>query len=627
MAQLEGPILILVDDDDVRLLCVDTIARQGLRTVTARDTADALAFIEYEEPELSIIELRSGVEDRMALLSALSRRASRPSPPILALVDASATELRVGARKAGVTDFLTKPIDAIEIDSRARSMIELQRLRAVSDSLRTDAERCHSIIDSLAEGVALVDDQDRLAVVNPMAAQIMGYTVDEMKGRLVFDLARDECGKKLMREEFQRLREGLAQRAEYELVRKDGTSVWVVTTATPLYEGGRYIGAAGTGLDITLRHSAEEALRRSESRLSLAIAAGNLGLWDWDLVTDTAYLSPEYMQSIGLDESQVPFARDWFTDRIHPDERESVWKTLDETLQGRTLHSSIEYRARHESGEYVWLRGLGQVVGRDRAGAPTRMIGVTVAITEQKRTEEQLRAAIVTRDSVLAVASHDLRNPLSAIHLSTTLLTARPADRERRKSRKQLDTILRSATFMRRLIDQLLDAATIEAGTFTLSCARVELQPLLDELFEEFQPLAARRRIQIIRHALASLPPVWCDAVRVREVLSNLIGNALKFVPDGGFIGVRVWRDGSDVHFEVSDNGPGISSAALEHLFQRFWTGSREGKGLGLYISKAIVEAHHGHISAESKLGAGSTFRFSIPVVADQQDLHSALHV
>ena len=633
MGEITGPTLVLVDDESVRSLCFEGLAREGFRAAVVHGAAEALALLAHEEVETFIVELPgpSG-EDRMAMLAALRQRVSRPPVSILAVTRMDATAVRRSAIDAGVTDFLTKPIDAIEIGCRVRSLVELGQLRALTRSLQKEVEtgtgRCRSIIDSLAVGVATLDAEDRLNLVSRRGAELLGYTADEMLGRPLIDFVKDERGKRLMREQLQRLREGEVLHTEYEVIRKDGAEMWVTTTGTPLFEGGRYAGVAGTSLDITSRHRAEEALRKSEERLSLAIEAAELGLWDWDLSTDTAYLSPQYARLLGLAESEIRSARAWFTDRIHPDDRESRWKTLDEHLQGKTPQSSIEYRARRESGEYVWLRGLGRVVDRNETGTPTRMIGFVIDISEQKQTEEQLHAAIVTRDNVLAIASHDLRNPLSAIHLNATLLTERPPDRERRKNRKQLEMILRSSAHMRRLVDHLLDAATIEAGTFALDGARSELKPLLDDLFEEFEPLAARSSIHLVRDVLGDLPPIWCDPTRLRQVLSNLIGNALKFVPAVGTIAVRVWAQGSDVHFAVSDTGPGIPEEVLDHLFERFWTGDRPGRGngLGLYISKGIVDAHHGHIFVESSIGVGTTFHFTIPVQPEMEQVLPTVH-
>jgi PAS domain S-box-containing protein len=374
---------------------------------------------------------------------------------------------------------------------------------------------------------------------------------------------------------------------------------------------------------------ARQALQRSEQRLSVAMAAADLGLWDWDLIADTAYLSPEYLQLLGASEAEVRFAGTWFRDRVHPDDVATTWNTMQDHLQGKTPQSIVEYRARRESGEYVWLRGIGRVVARDATGAPLRMTGVIVDISEQKHNEDLLRAAIEVRDDVVAIVSHDLRNPLSAIRLGASLLTERPPDLDRRRSRKQLEAILRSAEHMHRIIDKVLDASTIEAGTFALDYTREEVFPIVDELVDEFEPVAASKSIHLVREVRGEVPPIWCDRTRVQQLLSNLIGNALKVVPVHGTIRVRVWAQADEVHFEVADTGPGIPERALSHLFERYWTadpGQRRGTGLGLFISKGIVDAHGGRIFVETKIGEGSTFHFTIPLSPATEQVPASVH-
>jgi PAS domain S-box-containing protein len=620
--------------EQTRFVCSEVLAREAHRVIFVSRGEEALAVLQREPFEILLVELpESGEEDRVAMLSALGQRGGLQQITVVVMTRSGAGILRQRAFDAGVMEFLSMPVDAIELASRVWSILELRRARALIASLRdenAESERYHSIVDSATEGIATTDAEGRLDFANPKAAEMFGYTVNEMSGlSLIDDFAADEHSKRLVQESLERIRQGAVELQEFLVRRKDGTEVWVLTTGRPLYVGGRYAGVVGTVRDITRRHKVEEALQASEQRLSLAMVAADLGLWDWNVIADTAYLSPEYLGVLGLGESEIRSASTWFRDRVHPDDIATVSKTIQEHLQGKSSQSIIEYRARRESGEHVWLRGIGRVVARDATGVPLRMMGVIVDISEQKHTEDLLRAAIEVRDNVIAIVSHDLRNPLSAIRLSASLLTERAPDLDRRRSRKQLEVILRSAEHMHRIIDKVLDASTIEAGTFALDYEREEVFPIVDELVQQFEPVAASKSIRLVREVLGEVPPMWCDRTRVQQLLSNLIGNALKAVPVHGMIRVRVWAQTDEVHFEVTDTGPGIPERALSHLFERYWTadpGQRRGTGLGLFISKGIVDAHGGLIFVETKIGGGSTFHFTIPVSPATKQVTASVH-
>lgn len=249
---------------------------------------------------------------------------------------------------------------------------------------------------------------------------------------------------------------------------------------------------------------------------------------------------------------------------------------------------------------------------------PEEALAIVRDITDVRRAEELLRAAVLSRDNLLVVVAHDLRTPLSTIQLNASvLLESTPPGDTQHTSREQMAAIQRSAERMNRLIEDLLQAGTIEAGKFTLELNSEDIPSIVGEALQGIEPAAATRSVRLQREIAAEVPRTRCDRVRVIQVLSNLVGNALKFVAEHGLIQVRARAEGGDVYFAVSDDGPGIAEHQQEHLFERYWKGKtedRRGVGLGLYIAKGIVEAHGGRIWVESRLGAGSTFCFTIPI-------------
>jgi signal transduction histidine kinase len=227
--------------------------------------------------------------------------------------------------------------------------------------------------------------------------------------------------------------------------------------------------------------------------------------------------------------------------------------------------------------------------------------------------------AVRARDELLAVVSHDLRNPLSSILLETKTMLMLTAGDEGKGSLRVLrecaEGIKGSATRMMSLTDDLLDLASIERRRFRLHLQLVESRKLIDDALLTASPLAAAKRIAFAVE-LIDTPRVNADPDRIFRVLSNLLGNAINFTPDGGTITVRAERRGGNFSIAIADTGPGITAEHLPHVFERYWKGAsttKSGSGLGLYIARGIVEAHGGKIWAESS-AAGARFTFTLPL-------------
>jgi signal transduction histidine kinase len=226
------------------------------------------------------------------------------------------------------------------------------------------------------------------------------------------------------------------------------------------------------------------------------------------------------------------------------------------------------------------------------------------------------------RDQVLGVVAHDLRNPLAAILMQTSALKRQGPKLERR-SEKPMEVIHRVAKRMNRLIQDLLDVARMEAGQLTIERARVSAGGLIAEAVDMQRPLASSSSLELRVEVDPDVAEVWGDRNRLLQVFENLIGNAIKFTQAGGRITAGATSRDEEIVFWVADTGGGIASENLPRVFDRFWTATRTGRqgaGLGLPITKGIVEAHGGRIWVESTVGSGSTFFFTIPRVSAAQD-------
>lgn len=267
-----------------------------------------------------------------------------------------------------------------------------------------------------------------------------------------------------------------------------------------------------------------------------------------------------------------------------------------------------------------------EVVDRQRDVERISRARVTAALLEMEReaTDTSLRSerrsaddAITARDDFLGMVSHDLRTLISGLSLNAALLVHEaPPDDIGQRVIQRAESIQRFTARMTRLIGDLLDVTSIEAGRLGLVVEKLDASRLLTEILDEFHSVASARGIAITMNMAGDALLAKFDHERILQVLANLVGNAIKFTEQGGRIDIAVERRSDEVLFSVRDTGPGIAHDDLVAIFDRFWqapTRTRRGLGLGLYISKCIIESHGGRIWAESELGRGSVFRFTLP--------------
>lgn len=228
--------------------------------------------------------------------------------------------------------------------------------------------------------------------------------------------------------------------------------------------------------------------------------------------------------------------------------------------------------------------------------------------------------AVRAREQLMAVVSHDLKNPLATIQMAAAFLLEElvPNDAPHHAEREQILAVRRSAERMFRLIHDLLNVAAIEAGKLAVTRSPVAVDMLLGDALELLRPLAAAKNIAVAVDVAPELPPVAADRERMLQVFSNLGGNAVKFTPADGRIEICATRRETAVEFVIRDTGPGIAAGDLPHIFDRFWKPNKtarasDGVGLGLAIAKGIVDAHGGAIGVESEPGRGARFTFTVP--------------
>ncbi len=386
----------------------------------------------------------------------------------------------------------------------------------------------------------------------------------------------------------------------------------------------------------------QSALRASEERWKFALEGAGDGVWDWNIVDNEITRSHRWKEMLGYAADEVGSDVNEFADRVHPEDVMKSMAVLNAYFENRTPVYADEVRLRHKDGSWRWILTRGIVTSRDSSGRPMRMIGTHTDITERKQTEqglieanqrfkeatqrandlaEEQKRASAAKSEFLASMSHEIRTPLNGILGFTNMLLSSPLSPEQQEYAL---TVQRSGEGLMTIINDILDISKIEAGKLTLEFVRCDLTASCADIVELLSSQARRKGIELILDTDFSPALVIADHGRLRQVLFNLVGNAIKFTERG-----RVIVEISDTQAElpssrfrtvrVRDTGIGIEKAHLPLLFQKFsqtdpsMTRRFGGTGLGLAISRNLVLLMDGEISCESERFQGSTFSFSLP--------------
>jgi PAS domain S-box-containing protein len=532
---------------------------------------------------------------------------------------------------------------------------------ARSDDYGAQLDFSRALTDSLGEGVVAVDVEARVTFFNPAAERLLGWTESEALGAYAPELLRlqraegeamrpDECPL------LHALHTGKAFGGdEIMFVGHDDAPFPVSYTSAPIERRGRVAGAVLVFQNVT-------ALKRSEnahhflSEVSATLATSLDG--EQTLATAARLAVPFLADACRLEEladdgaparlahadaertpggsARFPLEPRW------REARAAALKTGRPVLvaepfepapggprdEGRAdlptggAFASMIVAPLRARGRFLGLLSLGTLgSGRrydeaDLAFAAELAHRAAMALANA-RSHEETQRAVRQRQDVLAIVSHDLRTPLSAILMGAAFLSDQNGDDSVPSRRKMFEMVSRSVAKMDRMLKDLLDMSSIDAGRLALERRPTAVGAFVEETLETLRPLAARKSLRLEARAPREGLTVTCDRWRVLQVLSNFVSNAIKFTPEGGAIEIRIDRCGPDVRFAVVDEGPGIARERLPHVFERYWQAEEtatKGTGLGLYICKGIVESHGGAIGVESESGRGSTFYFTLPL-------------
>ncbi len=381
---------------------------------------------------------------------------------------------------------------------------------------------------------------------------------------------------------------------------------------------GKPIRIIGTARDSTQDLKAAEQISQDRRRLELALEAGELGFWDWDIVTGAVQFGGHWGSMLGYELSELePNVRTW-ENMVHPDDMAAVKEVLTKHLEGQSPIYESEHRLRAKDGSWVWVLDRGRVVERDIFGKALRAIGVHSNITTQRMVRDILKEADRRKDEFLATLAHELRNPLAPIRTGLAIIKKEPGCAAAEKAREMME---RQLTHMVRLIDDLLDVSRITTGRLILKKESVPLQTIIDLAVEASRPLIDAAHHKFLISMKDGDVKIFGDVTRLSQVVGNILTNAAKYTPDGGTIELSTHRIDGRVEISVRDNGLGIPSDMLDQVFDLFGQVNRTldrsqgGLGIGLALVRSLVITHGGIVTAHSDgEGKGSTFVVQLPV-------------
>jgi PAS domain S-box-containing protein len=537
----------------------------------------------------------------------------------------------LGLRTQGTQESIARSTTAITVGTLVSILLlllcfgllsrELSERNRVQAALTKSEKWLSTTLGSIGDAVIATDMNGAVTFMNYVAQSLTGWDLEEARCKsidLVLNIVNEETRQPVENPVKKVFREGkVVGLADHtRLISKKGKEFDIEDSAAPITTAaGENLGVVLVFRDITELKKAREEL---EGVFTLSI----------DMICIAGYdgyfkrLNPAWEKTLGFSTEEL-MARP-YSELVHPEDREA---TIQRAENFKTNGNIVAFTNRYlcKDGSYKWLMWNATPFAEQR-----RIYAVARDITEFKQMQEGLVLAKEEaersnkfKDQFLSTMSHELRTPLNAVMGFSDMLSEERYGPLNDRQRRYVTHINTGGRHLLRLINDILDLSKIEAGRLQLAIESVPIKPSFAEVFDCLRPLADKKSQTLVVQSLPNLY-VRADATRLRQVLMNLVGNAIKFTPEGGKIELAAQQLGEVVRVEVRDSGPGIPEGEQQRIFEAFHRlqqsdKTSEGTGLGLAITRRLVELHGGRLGLESILGSGSCFYFTLPITATVQ--------
>lgn len=559
------------------------------------------------------------------------------------------------SRVARRTEQLAKACQEIEVEINVRSEAE--------KALRRNREQLLGIINNTTAVIYMKDSQGRYLLINERYKALFNLTEEQIIGRTDHDIFPLAVADAIRANDVKVLAATNALEIEEVVRRRDEPRTYISVKFALRDERGTAYAICGISTDITERKRIEKDLLASQQRYDLILNGIKDGIWDWNLQTNEVYFSPHWKSMLGYAEHEISNSFSAWQNLLHPDDAERATLTINAFLAGRRPVYELEHRLRHKDGTYRWILARG-IALRDARGQAVRMAGSHVDLTERKRAEEELRLANVAleeRQALLARAladlkitndqlqstqlqliqaeklesigklaagvAHEVKNPLQTMLMGLTYLETKlsAADQDVKLTCADMrEAINRADSIVRGLLQM--------AGSPELDMTEEDLNVVLEKALWLVNYSMNATQVTAVRRLDPGLPRVWIDLGKMEQVFINLLTNAIHAMPHGGTLYVSSFVepviDTGSLHadgragriiVQIQDTGTGISPENLERLFTPFFTTKQKGlgTGLGLSVTKSIVELHGGHIELINAPGGGVRVTVTLPATKE----------
>ncbi len=519
--------------------------------------------------------------------------------------------------------FCISGLLALVIFSLSRTKEKAAHLAQImTDNIRQGEERTKTLMGFLPVGIYHTDSTGAVSYANHKWLEIIGIQHLHQAGQWIDRIHSND--RDLFLEYWNScVTKGEPLSYDFRILHAEKGFLWARSNARPIFDPeGKVEGYIGVLIDI----SGEQDLKDTKLRLELAISGTNDGLWDWDIAGDKIYFAPRWKEQLGYKDHELENTLQMAENLLHPDDRDRVAKKIEQHLQGQLDVFEDKQRLRHKNGQWRWFLTRAKCA-RDENGNPIRLVGFNTDITDAKQQAEELQHAKELADNAskvksefLATMSHEIRTPMNGIIGMADILMDTELSVDQRN---YVDTFKHSAQTLLTIINDILDYSKLEEHKLQLEIIPCNIRATLESVTALLLGPAKNKGLHLICKIDSNVPEMaLCDPNRIKQVLFNLIGNALKFTDKGEVI-VQVSKAEENSHenrlrFEVTDTGIGIPEEFRRDLFTRFSQSdssiSRKygGSGLGLSICKQLVELMGGTIGVHSTPGKGSRFWFEI---------------
>ncbi len=497
-----------------------------------------------------------------------------------------------------------------------------RRLQDLYATLQQSEDRLRLAVDTIPAHVWSAQPDGSIDFINQRLLDFFGRSMEDILGWGWGPLVHPDDLTRILGEWQAAIATGEPMESEVRLRRRDGDYLWLLIRNVPLRdERGNIVKWYGTAIDIEERHRAEDALRQSEAYLAEAQRLSHTGSWAWNVGTKRIFWSLETFQIFGFDPNTTTPTPEIFLERVHPDDRASIELVESELYKGND--AEYHYRVIFQDRSIKYISSVAHPISND-SGHVIEFVGTVMDVTERKRAEEDLREAqanlarvsrVTTMGELTASLAHEIRQPIAAA-VTNAKTCLRWLGRDQPDVAEAREAASRIVTDVTRAAD-IISSISLLFKKGALQRELVDVNELIREMIVLLRSEATRYSVSIRTDLAENLPKVMADRVQLQQVFMNLMLNgidAMKATADGGELTIKSEASDGQLLISVSDTGVGLPPAQTEQIFRAFFTTKDNGTGMGLPISRSIIESHGGHLWVAGASGCGATFQFTLPV-------------